>query len=206
MNLRIGVDFDNTIACYHSLIHREALRRGLIARDVARTKTAVRDSIRQAPDGEDRWRKLQAHVYGPCMAHARLAPGARRFFETCRRRSIPVHVVSHKKARYPHDPTGMDFHSAAMAWMRRREFFKPSGFGLAEAAIHFEATLADKLRRIASLRLTHFIDDLEETLTESCFPKKPEKILYAPHGPSRPLRGVLVLRGWDEITGHIFHA
>ena len=44
--MRIGVDFDNTIACYDGVFHAAALERGLIPASVATDKTSVRDYLR----------------------------------------------------------------------------------------------------------------------------------------------------------------
>src|SRR6185437_11131914 len=40
--MRIGIDFDNTIACYDGVFHAAALERGLIPKDLARDKNSVR--------------------------------------------------------------------------------------------------------------------------------------------------------------------
>ena len=41
----IGIDFDNTIVCYHKLFHRLAVERSLIPVSVAVSKCAVRDYL-----------------------------------------------------------------------------------------------------------------------------------------------------------------
>ena len=51
--------------------------------------------------------------------------------------------------------------------------------GIARADVYFESTRAEKLMRIAALSLTHFIDDLEEVLTDRDFPPNVERILFA---------------------------
>ena len=52
MPLRIGIDFDNTIACYDRLFAGLAAEIGV----VAKAKQAVRDAVRMLPEGETRWR------------------------------------------------------------------------------------------------------------------------------------------------------
>ena len=46
-NLRVGIDFDNTIVCYDEIFHRVALERELIPRDTPKNKESVRDYLRQ---------------------------------------------------------------------------------------------------------------------------------------------------------------
>jgi len=61
----IGVDLDNTLACYDGLFHCAALEEGLIGEGIPASKERIRDSIRLLPDGEQLWTRLQAVVYGP---------------------------------------------------------------------------------------------------------------------------------------------
>ncbi len=43
--MRIGIDFDNTIACYDGVFHKAAIERGLIPDDLDSSKNAVRDYL-----------------------------------------------------------------------------------------------------------------------------------------------------------------
>jgi len=72
----IGVDFDNTLVSYGDNVHREAVQRGLIPPVVGKSKKEIRDRIRQLPDGEIEWQRLQATVYGLKI---------RRFFDIVQR-------------------------------------------------------------------------------------------------------------------------
>ena len=53
--LRIGIDFDNTLIDYDGVFVAAARERGLIGREIAGSKRAVRDAIRLLPDGELTW-------------------------------------------------------------------------------------------------------------------------------------------------------
>ena len=79
MKLRIGIDFDNTIACYDQLFHRMALEKGLIPADLPEGKSQVRDYLRHGGK-EDAWTELQGHVYGARMGEAPPFPGVIEFF------------------------------------------------------------------------------------------------------------------------------
>ncbi|MDD5629640.1 MAG: phosphotransferase, partial [Elusimicrobia bacterium] len=170
----------------------------------AKDKRSIRDRIRRLPGGDDLWQRLQAVVYGPKMAGARLIPGAEAFLKSCRRHGVPVHIVSQKLSRYPLDPTRTDFRAAARRWMRRNRFFMRDGLGLDRSAVNFVDSRRDKVRRIRRLGCTHFIDDLEETFREDGFPKSVARILYSPNHGVRRLPGVRVARSWDDIHARLF--
>ena len=64
--MRIGIDFDNTIACYDGVFHAAALERGLIPADLGRDKNSVRDHLNGAGRKDD-FTELQGYVYGARM-------------------------------------------------------------------------------------------------------------------------------------------
>jgi len=96
MTRTVGIDFDNTIVSYDELMRRVAVDRGLIDEVEGRTKRDVRDRIRQLPDGDIEWQKLQALVYGPMMRDAQPITGVEEFIRRCRHAGMPVFIVSHK--------------------------------------------------------------------------------------------------------------
>ena len=61
--MRIGIDFDNTIACYDGVFHAAAVARGLIPAEIPTDKTSVRNHLR-AIGREPDWTELQGYVYG----------------------------------------------------------------------------------------------------------------------------------------------
>src|SRR5947209_9917473 len=92
----IGLDFDNTLVSYDEVFYRLAVENKLIPPGTPRNKKMLRDRIRQTPDGETRWQKLQALVYGPRMAEAELIDGMRRFVGLAREQEVSLVIVSHK--------------------------------------------------------------------------------------------------------------
>ena len=135
--MRIGVDFDNTIAKYDRLFADLAVERGLVATPPKGGKTAVRDAVRALPNGDEEWQRLQAQAYGPRMAEADLSAGFSRFVARCRSRGLPLCIVSHKSARSHIEPNGPDLRAAALAWMESKAFFDPSYFGFEREAVYF---------------------------------------------------------------------
>lgn len=205
-DLRIGIDFDNTIVGYSSIIHEVAVQRGLIDRSFRKEKKDIRDRIRRLPDGENEWQKVQGVVYGPRMGEAELMEGVAGFLDACRQHPTEVYIVSHKTEYARFDATGTNLRSAAAAWMEEKGFFAEEGLGLSRRDVFFESTRGQKIERIRDLRCTHFIDDLEEVFAEDSFPDPVEKILYFPQFQGAPLPGIRVARTWDEIGEILFHA
>ena len=204
MGLIVGTDFDNTLANFGQSIHAVAHEWGLIGENVERTKRGIRDHIRRSPEGDIAWQRVQAAVYGPRMAAARLFDGVAAFFQDCRDRSVPIHIVSHKTAVAAFDTTGTNLREAALAWMERNGFFRADALGMTPERVHFASTRAEKIALIGRLGCTHFVDDLEETFLEPGFPPDVEKILFAPARPATVPPGVRVASAWSDIGPYVF--
>ena len=206
--LTIGVDLDNTIVSYDSLLHTAARESGLITNEIEATKIQVRAAVRSLVNGEIHWQRLQGLVYGPKMADASLIHGVKEFFQHCKKLEIPTFVVSHKTEYAPYDESETNLRDEALAWMSTHGLLQYESTGLSEKSIHFESSRHQKLMRISELRCTHFIDDLEETFIENSFPQQVKKILFSPNnvGLSQELsgRGVTALNSWDEIKDYFF--
>jgi hypothetical protein len=203
--LRIGIDFDNTIVGYDEVMYRIASERGLVGGDGDLTKRTVRDRIRQLPDGEIEWQKLQALAYGPRMGEAVLLEGADEFIRRCRRAGVDVCIVSHKTLFANYDETRTDLRAAAMAWMTARRFFEPDGLGLRCGDVYFESTRAAKIARVAQIGCSHFIDDLVEVFLEPSFPSGVQKILLAPDAAAMPAAGAAIVPGWRALCDYFFN-
>lgn len=188
--MRIGIDFDNTIAGYDPVWRCVAVDMGLLPTGFDGGKSEVRAAIRSRPDGETDWQRLQGQVYGKYMPEALLLDGVDGFLQRCRRTGEHVFVVSHKTEYGHFDPERISLREAALAWMEARGFFATDGFGLERGDVYFEGTRAEKLERIATLGLDHFIDDLPEVLDDPDFPDGPARHLFAGN--------------WDSITREVF--
>jgi len=200
---RIGIDFDNTIAGFDDVFASAAVELGLLDPGYAGSKKEVRDAIRRQPDGDEKWIRLQGHVYGARMADARLIDGVDEFLKSCRQMGIEVCIVSHK-TRYGHfDPRRIDLHKVARTWMATHGFFEADGFGIDPGNVYFEPTHAAKIERIRAINCTHFVDDLEECLRNPDFPAGVVRYLYAagyaevPQGPFR------AFRSWSELADDV---
>jgi hypothetical protein len=204
--LRIGLDFDNTIITYDAVFLAAARKSGLVAADFIGGKQAIRDTIRLLPDGELSWQKLQGQVYGKGLAQAEMVEGVDAFLRRCRESKVPVVIVSHKTEFGHYDPDRINLRDAARVWMSKRGFFQTSGYGIAPDAVYFENTRQDKITRIAQVGCTHFIDDLEEVLSDPAFPSGVERILFSDAVPAPAAASCIVCPTWRHIEERVFRA
>jgi hypothetical protein len=200
----IGMDLDNTLVCYDELFHLAACEEGLIGPSVPRNKEKIRDAIRLLPDGQRRWTRLQALVYGPRIHAATLFEGAGVFLRHCAGSRIQIRIVSHKTRFATLDGRRVDLRRPALQWLETKGFF--SDFGLSPGDVFFESTRAEKIQRIQALRCTHFIDDLTQVFTQDAFPRETQKLLFAPHGAAFPGSGAppLTFANWRELDRFFF--
>jgi hypothetical protein len=202
--LRIGIDFDNTIAGYDAPFCVVARELGLVPAGFVGTKQAVRSAVRLLDDGERHWQRLQGQVYGARMDGATLFDGVITFLETCRRRSdTEVFIISHK-TQYGHfDEAQVDLRAAARRWLTLQGFFDLARCGLTPDRVFFETTRAEKIARIGAVACTHFIDDLEEVLDDPAFPADVSRILFTNGQQPTPGRPYQVCGSWAEIAESI---
>ncbi|MBL6933771.1 MAG: hypothetical protein ISR45_12555 [Rhodospirillales bacterium] len=202
--MHIGIDFDNTIAGYDSLIRLIAVENGWIENTLPGGKRNLRDTIRHLPDGEGKWMALQAEIYGPRMGEAVLIDGVGKFLQECRDKSEKVSIISHKSKYAAAAPGGVDLREAALAWMEGHQFFPDSGFGLARENVHFADTRGEKCQRIAALGCDLFIDDLHEVFADIDFPVSVEKILFETEPGMAVGPEIQICTSWSEIRARVF--
>ncbi len=202
--MRIGIDFDNTIAGYDEVFADLARRAGLVDDSFRGGKQALRDTLRGREWGELAWQRLQGHIYGAGMAAAKLIDGVDAFLRRCRSSGESVFIISHKTDYGHGDPERINLRQAALAWMTSQGFFADFGYGLRRESVFFEGTREEKLARIAALRCDVFIDDLDEVLSAPTFPVGVQRILFAQttngNDPS-----LVHCRTWAEIREAVFH-
>ena len=178
----IGLDFDNTIACYNDVFSSEAKLNGLVNKEWEGSKQDLKRLLDDHKDGQIAWQKMQGQVYGPSMQKANLFPGVARFLIRCKLEGHKIFIVSHK-TKYGHfDKTKTLLREASLKWMDNQGFFKDSLYGINRKNIFFANTQIEKVLKIKSLDLDIFVDDLEEVFLHREFPEI-KKILFN-HLPS----------------------
>jgi hypothetical protein len=196
--MRLGLDFDNTIACFDEVFCAAARAEGLLPPSFQGGKAAVKAWVQGLHDGERQWQRLQGRVYGAYMGQASLTAGVDGFLRRARDEGAELFVVSHKTVHGHFDPDRINLHDAARAWMTAHGFFAADVYGIPASHVYFEADRAAKVARIADLVLDVFIDDLPEVFAEPGFPASTRGILLtnATEVDAGPYRAC---KDWQEI-------
>jgi hypothetical protein len=202
--MRIGIDVDNTIIRYDDVFLESAKDWAVVDPSFSGGKQAVRDAIRRLSDGELLWQKLQGHVYGKGISAATLFPGVDAFLRRCCSEGCTVLIVSHKTELGHYDRDGVNLREAALAWMAEQSFFDEDRYNIRAENVFWENTREDKLARIDALACTHFIDDLEEVLTDPAFAEGVNRFLLSESEPTQFSPLYVVCPTWRHIEEHVF--
>jgi hypothetical protein len=176
--MRIGIDFDNTIASYDGVFHAAALERSLIPADLGRDKNSVRDYL-NGSGRKDAFTELQGYVYGARMDLVSPYPGFAEFIGVAQKAGHALFIVSHK-TRHPILGPRHDMHAAARGFLTDHRLVGPDKAQIDPANVFFELTKEEKVARAHALACEVFIDDLPKILRLSGFPDGMRKILFDP--------------------------
>ncbi len=199
--MRIGIDFDNTIACYDGVFRRAALERGLVPETIGQSKNAVRDFL-NGSGRRDAFTELQGYVYGARMDLVAPYPGVAAFMTSARAAGHDLFIVSHK-TRHPMLGPKHDMHAAARGFLAAHGIVGSTG--IADTSVHFETTKEAKVARAAELAVDAFIDDLPDILELPGFPVGMRSILFDPdnqHTASPFDR----CASWPDVSARLFGA
>ena len=197
----IGIDFDNTIISYDSLIHKIALENNVIPSLLPPSKKKIRDHLRTVKNGEIEWQKIQAVIYGTRIMEAEAMEGVLEFIAACLNKGIKVYIVSHKTTYSNLYKNVTNLRGAALTWMEHYLFFDK----FSDENVFFESTMEEKIKRIAELKCDYFIDDSEELFMHGIFPSSVKKILFSAEGSiyNDKVADIKVFNRWKDIHKHI---
>lgn len=201
--MTVGIDIDNTIICYDSVLHSVASDLGLIDASMLVDKQTIRNAVRESHSDEV-WQQLQVEIYGFSIDKACLTEGVWGFLMGLKSRKIPFQLVSHKTQFPNFGDVKVDLRKAAVRFLEKNKFFDSDGLALSMSDVFFLSTREEKVNQIAALGHTVFIDDLEEVFAESAFPVNVHKLLYSPKGVLCSLDGVETFSSFDAIGTHCF--
>lgn len=195
--MHLGLDFDNTIVSYDALFHKVALEGGWITAEIPVSKVSVRDHLRES-GREAIWTEMQGHVYGARMREATAYPGLINCLVWARGQGISVSIVSHK-TKHPFIGEQYDLHEAARSWI---DIYLTDSIGrlVLPEQVYFEATKDSKVKRIADIGCSVYVDDLPEILLHPAFPTNVKKILFDPdHHHQEQVQSLKRLTHWNEV-------
>ncbi len=168
--LRVGIDFDNTIANYDDVFSHVAYKLKLINKKWHGNKSDLKKKIIKEKNIEI-WKKLQGQVYGKYMHLAKVSTGFENFIIKSKFSKAKVFIISHKTKFGHYDKKKIRLRNEALKWIKKKKY-------LSDIKIFFENSIQDKINRINNLKLDYFIDDLEIILKNKFFSKKTKKILF----------------------------
>ena len=200
--MRIGIDFDNTIANYDRVFAPLAIDLGLVESGFTGTKRDVHRRVFQDGSGEKEWMRLQGQLYGKHMWRAELMTGAQNFLEACKIENIPVYVISHKTEFGHFDKDKIPLRGVAMNWMQSLNFFTSTGYDIPKKNVYFASTRVEKVQYIHETSCTHFIDDLIEVFLEPHFPEQTKQYLLHSNPSITPPNGK-TYSAWSQIQNDI---
>lgn len=202
---RIGIDFDNTIACYDRVFCDVASAMGFVTHGDMSSKENVKERILSRPDGDLDWQRLQGQVYGRYMLQAKIFSGFFEFLYLSKLRGHEVFIVSHKSEFGHFDDDRISLRDQALRWLQENNFFDGNDISLSRQEVFFESTRAEKIRRIHDLGCTHFIDDLCEVFEDPLFPSEVKKILFRPNSSDlQPDLSKEISASWRDLAARVY--
>ncbi len=160
--LKIGFDFDNTLVNYDHIFYELAFEKGLINRDIEKTKVSVRNYLRETGK-ESAFTLMQGEVYGKKILEIKASQDLLKVLKKLICDGHQLFIISHK-TKTPFLGPKYDLHKAATKWLEINQFFSKDGINLNLDNVYFEETLDNKIERIIKLNCNLFIDDLPEIL------------------------------------------
>lgn len=194
--MRIGLDFDNTIANYDSAFPRVA--RSLGASTSAKNKSELKIELLKRPGGDGLWQKIQGLTYGRYIDWAELQPGLMESVYRLRARGNEVFIVSHKTEFGHFDDSKTPLRVAALTWLQNQRIVGAGDLQVRTENVFFLATQAEKVQKINELKLEVFVDDLEEILSHQELSPDVRRILYSTTSASDGK--VSTFKSWKEIA------
>ena len=176
--MRIGIDFDNTIACYDDIFNEIAIDMQLLPSHRDRDKQQVKADLLKHPGGMKNWRRLQGQVYGRFINKATIFPGLGSFLLRCSWSNHEIFIVSHKTEYGHFDQYKTPLRQACINWLKNNRFFDSKVFAIPQRNVHFANSRSEKVSKISELNLDYMVDDLIEVFMEPSFPRI-GKILFS---------------------------
>ena len=204
MILRIGLDFDNTIANYDQAFPEVARILGYETNDLTATlnKRDLKLKLLKLPDGDTAWQKVQGLVYGKFIDLASLYPGVYEFVLRALASGHEIFIVSHKTELGHFDESRTPLRQAATTWLINQKLVGDSDSKIKLQNIFYAETRDEKINKMVELQLDVFIDDLDEVLSDRSFPKSTRKILFG--SVETTSEEILAIQSWREVGDELF--
>ena len=195
--MRIGIDFDNTIANYDKVFINAAKNKNFIQSDWSGNKELLKEEL---AGKTNQWQMVQGLVYGPLMDKAICFPGLKKFLVKAHFANYKIYIISHKTVFGHFDKTKTNLRYQALSWLKKNDFFNSDLISLNEANIFFCDDREKKINKINELELDFMIDDLNE-IFENKILNKTKKILFSSN--PKKTNADYICKNWDQISNLI---
>ena len=172
LNRNFGFDLDNTLIDF-SISAKIYSRSNNLEKcdDIKSLRSLLRTND---PTGYS-WQKAQSWIYTEGLSFAYLNPGAKELCTYLESKNFRLQIVSHKTSNTPKLFGEKPLRNLATQWLKESEL---SIYFANKESIHYESTRLSKVKKIRSLNLGYFVDDLIEVFTEYEYPKEIESYLF----------------------------
>ena len=162
-----GIDFDNTIVNYDSVFRDFLKKEKKINKTNLNSKISIKNYFLKNNRLKE-WKTIQSKVYSKHIFNATINKEILKLMKFLDSKKINFYIVSHKTL-YPYIGKRINLHKVSRKWLQINIFNKKNNFKQ-KNKIFFEKTKVKKIAKIKSLKITHFVDDLDEIL--NILPKK----------------------------------
>lgn len=195
---RIGIDFDNTIVNYDS-VFTFLLKKKFNIYKSGLSKKSIRKLIINLKN-EKSWMQMQGQAYGKYMHKSIISPGFINFLYRSILNGSQIFIVSHKTKFGHFDKSKTNLRNESKKWLKKNVNFNKK-ICIPEKNIFFLSSIHHKIKKIKSLNLDFFIDDLELILENKNFPSRTKKILF---NDSKINNKIVNFPDWRNISHYIF--
>jgi hypothetical protein len=175
--LRIGLDFDNTIANYNLAFSRVAELLDL--KTTTNTKSEVKRELLSREGGDFLWQKVQGLTYGRYIHLAEIHSGLLEFIFHARSLGHQLYIVSHKTEFGHFDESFTPLRAAALTWLQVKRVVGELPTQIKSSEVFFCQTQDEKISKINELNLDVFVDDLEEVFKNQLLSLAVRRILFS---------------------------
>ena len=191
--MRIGFDFDNTIVDYDLVFTQIADELNLEYLDSP--KNSIKNYYEIELGQPNSWKKIQFKVY--CELISKISPSEKfiTFLNWLIDNKHDIFIVSHKTQNIRINNKNLNLRQPAKKWIEKNipNFNKERLF--------FESSAIAKIRKIKSLNLDFFVDDLVTILNHRQFPHVTKKILI--NSRWQKLNNIYIAKNWEEVKKYI---
>ena len=197
VNLKIGIDLDNTIIDYSDSLKKLLQEEYKIElKNKTFSKSLIKKQIIEIY-GDREWTRAQGLLYSKYLDYANPYSGCLDALKKLSSSGSELYIISHK-TKYPFIGGKTNLILLAKKWIEKNLVYENGISIFADANILFNETINEKIESIISQDLDIFIDDLEVIL--KLLPSSVNKIWFTTEiMPSKFIK----CSNWREIMGNI---